>query len=259
MTSNIPSFNFMTQIAPKKLDFHSLAVPTTSNLTSNQQTPNGFLASIPKLNMEINHFAHSFATNNHSPNLSQNQIQQPIIQQQNNGNLSNRPLLPNLQFSINSMDQQKLQDNNFTNTNGKRNISQMDDWSNKRRASISLHTSINPQPYDHNLTFNTKNIPSPEHRERERSNSISAKSDTTDPERLSFLERNRKAALKCRQKKKNYVMNLEKQVESLSSENESLHAQVNKLREHLLSLKTVLACHQDCHIPQTIDLDAIDC
>ncbi len=54
-----------------------------------------------------------------------------------------------------------------------------------------------------------------------------------DPTRANFLERNRKAAMKCRQKKKNYISGLEQKVETLTSENKQLLEQVEALKAQL--------------------------
>lgn len=69
---------------------------------------------------------------------------------------------------------------------------------------------------------------------------------TDEEKRKSFLERNRVAALKCRQRKKQWLENLQAKVEYFSSENESLNTQVASLREQVLSLKTILLQHKDC-------------
>lgn len=69
---------------------------------------------------------------------------------------------------------------------------------------------------------------------------------TDEEKRKSFLERNRVAALKCRQRKKQWLENLQAKVEYFSSENESLNTQVATLREQVLSLKTILLQHKDC-------------
>ncbi|KAL1899881.1 Transcription factor [Sporothrix stenoceras] len=73
---------------------------------------------------------------------------------------------------------------------------------------------------------------------------------TEEEKRKNFLERNRVAALKCRQRKKQWLQNLQTKVELYSSENENLSSQINQLREEIVNLKTLLLAHKDCPITQ---------
>lgn len=73
---------------------------------------------------------------------------------------------------------------------------------------------------------------------------------TDEEKRKNFLERNRVAALKCRQRKKQWLANLQAKVEIFSSENDALSAQVTQLREEVVNLKTLLLAHKDCPISQ---------
>ncbi|KAI5859753.1 Aft1 HRA domain-containing protein [Durotheca rogersii] len=78
-----------------------------------------------------------------------------------------------------------------------------------------------------------------------------SKSKMTDEEkRKNFLERNRVAALKCRQRKKQWLANLQNKVEMYSSENDALTAQISQLREEVVNLKTLLLAHKDCPVTQ---------
>lgn len=56
--------------------------------------------------------------------------------------------------------------------------------------------------------------------------------------------------MKCRQRKKQWLANLQAKVEIFSSENDALSAQVTQLREEILNLKTILIAHKDCPISQ---------
>ncbi|KAJ3036438.1 hypothetical protein HDV00_002720 [Rhizophlyctis rosea] len=89
-----------------------------------------------------------------------------------------------------------------------------------------------------------------------------AKDDDDDPDekRKSFLERNRQAALKCRQKKKQWLQSLQQKVEFLTSDNETLQNQATQLREEILNLKTLLLAHKDCPIANNngLNLAAIE-
>ncbi|KAH8881562.1 hypothetical protein GQ53DRAFT_787955 [Thozetella sp. PMI_491] len=77
------------------------------------------------------------------------------------------------------------------------------------------------------------------------------KSKMTDEEkRKNFLERNRVAALKCRQRKKQWLANLQQKVETYSTENDHLLSQISQLREEVVNLKTLLLAHKDCPVTQ---------
>lgn len=73
---------------------------------------------------------------------------------------------------------------------------------------------------------------------------------TDEEKRKNFLERNRVAALKCRQRKKQWLANLQQKVEIFSSENDALAATVTQLREEIVGLKTLLLAHKDCPVSQ---------
>lgn len=73
---------------------------------------------------------------------------------------------------------------------------------------------------------------------------------TDEEKRKNFLERNRVAALKCRQRKKQWLANLQAKVELFSTENDALSAQITQLREEIVNLKTMLLAHKDCPVSQ---------
>ncbi|TVY34982.1 Transcription factor [Lachnellula subtilissima] len=73
---------------------------------------------------------------------------------------------------------------------------------------------------------------------------------TDDEKRKNFLERNRVAALKCRQRKKQWLANLQSKVELFSQENDQLSQQISGLREEVVNLKTILMAHKDCPVSQ---------
>jgi ATF/CREB family transcription factor len=58
------------------------------------------------------------------------------------------------------------------------------------------------------------------------------------------------AALKCRQRKKQWLANLQNKVEMFSSENDALTSQISQLREEVVNLKTLLLAHKDCPVTQ---------
>lgn len=122
-----------------------------------------------------------------------------------------------------------------TNTSGKKGRSKAA----ANSANTSNGTTIKKEPVEP-VTVKTKE-----------ENSIgsvpgSRKKLTDEEKRKSFLERNRVAALKCRQRKKQWLENLQARVEYYSVENESLTAQVASLREQLQGVKNILLQHKDC-------------
>jgi ATF/CREB family transcription factor len=54
------------------------------------------------------------------------------------------------------------------------------------------------------------------------------------------------AALKCRQRKKQWLNNLQAKVEFFAQENDALSHEINELRGEVIQLKTILYTHRDC-------------
>jgi len=74
---------------------------------------------------------------------------------------------------------------------------------------------------------------------------------TEEEKRKNFLERNRQAALKCRQRKKEYIQNLQTRVDFLTEENQRLEKELLSLREESVNLRTLLLAHVDCPMART--------
>ncbi|OZJ05142.1 hypothetical protein BZG36_01390 [Bifiguratus adelaidae] len=70
--------------------------------------------------------------------------------------------------------------------------------------------------------------------------------DDEETKRRKFLERNRQAASKCRQKKKAWTQQLESRSEEMAHQNKNLHNLVSNLKEQLMQLKNHLLAHRDC-------------
>lgn len=71
--------------------------------------------------------------------------------------------------------------------------------------------------------------------------------DNPDDQRRSrFLERNRVAASKCRQKKKEWTQNLEHRARDLQRENHSLRLLLDSCKEEILFLKGEMLKHTGC-------------
>uniref|UniRef100_A0ACB8EM25 Cyclic AMP-dependent transcription factor ATF-7 n=1 Tax=Sphaerodactylus townsendi TaxID=933632 RepID=A0ACB8EM25_9SAUR len=69
-----------------------------------------------------------------------------------------------------------------------------------------------------------------------------------DERRQRFLERNRAAASRCRQKRKIWVNSLEKKAEELTTQNIQLSNEVTLLRNEVAQLKQLLLAHKDCPV-----------
>lgn len=61
----------------------------------------------------------------------------------------------------------------------------------------------------------------------------------------------RVAALKCRQRKKQWLANLQNKVDVYQQENDQLSQQITSLREEVVNLKTLLLAHKDCPVTQS--------
>ncbi|XP_029461698.1 cyclic AMP-dependent transcription factor ATF-2 isoform X2 [Rhinatrema bivittatum] len=88
-----------------------------------------------------------------------------------------------------------------------------------------------------------------------------AASDDPDEKRRKFLERNRAAASRCRQKRKVWVQSLEKKAEDLSSLNVQLQVYLPLLRTEVAQLKTALLAHKDvrnCHAEENLAIHTTD-
>ncbi|XP_046901969.1 cyclic AMP-dependent transcription factor ATF-2 [Hypomesus transpacificus] len=75
-----------------------------------------------------------------------------------------------------------------------------------------------------------------------------AAGEDPDEKRRKFLERNRAAASRCRQKRKVWVQSLEKKAEDLNSMNGQLQSEVTLLRNEVSQLKQLLLAHKDCPV-----------
>lgn len=78
------------------------------------------------------------------------------------------------------------------------------------------------------------------------SNNTNEPSKPEDVKRSKFLERNRVAASKCRQKKKEWTQNLENRARELQKNNHQLRMVVDSCRQEILFLKGELLKHSQC-------------
>ena len=65
------------------------------------------------------------------------------------------------------------------------------------------------------------------------------------------------AALKCRQRKKQWLTNLQNKVEMYTADNERLNGLVSELRREVVTLKSMLLAHKDCPVTQAQGLNGM--
>ena len=101
-----------------------------------------------------------------------------------------------------------------------------------------------------NLTHNdSTNHSAPKRTRKYASRASNNTNESTKPEdvkRSKFLERNRVAASKCRQKKKEWTQNLENRARELQKNNNQLRMVVESCRQEILFLKGELLKHNQC-------------
>jgi hypothetical protein len=113
-----------------------------------------------------------------------------------------------------------------------------------------------PPPYDeHTRDSSSLELESASKRRRLRESKTAADSlspdlDDSPPQerakRAKFLERNRLAASKCRQKKKEHTQKLEYRFKEQSEKKERLQGEIASLRSQILSLKNEVLKHAQC-------------
>lgn len=54
--------------------------------------------------------------------------------------------------------------------------------------------------------------------------------------------------MKCRQRKKAWLANLQSKVEYLTADNDTLHSTVTNLKDEISSLRAILSAHANCPI-----------
>ncbi|CAO3703647.1 unnamed protein product [Rhizopus stolonifer] len=64
------------------------------------------------------------------------------------------------------------------------------------------------------------------------------------------LENNRLAAVKSREKKRQWLNDLVEKQDMLSNENKRLHTWVSELNEEIYQLKTQILMHKECESPE---------
>ena len=109
----------------------------------------------------------------------------------------------------------------------------------RKLNSLSGMSLQSTQPAKRSRKYNSRN-----------SNCLGATDKPEDVKRSKFLERNRVAASKCRQKKKEWTQNLENRARDLHKNNNMLRMNVESLRQEILFLKGELLKHSSCGCEQ---------
>ncbi|KAG0318396.1 hypothetical protein BGZ99_005710 [Dissophora globulifera] len=81
---------------------------------------------------------------------------------------------------------------------------------------------------------------------RKRSSSEEEGEETPELKRQKFLERNRMAASKCREKKRLQTLKTISDADMITARNQELHETLDKLQEEVRWLKNQILCHRDC-------------
>ncbi|CUM66109.1 uncharacterized protein PRCAT00003765001 [Priceomyces carsonii] len=125
-------------------------------------------------------------------------------------------------------------------------------------SGIELKVSSSEDYRQENVQYNTKRAKTEKqspNKKQKTTSPINESTDTStskrnispeDDKRKSFLERNRVAASKCRQRKKQLIQKMEDELGFYSSGYRELSGQVSQLRDQLINLKGVIVGHKDC-------------
>ena len=151
-----------------------------------------------------------------------------------------------------------------TSTNRTRSSSPTPTRQTRKRSLASSRSSIpsasSGSPDNHQKTAKVRQQPSRQRKQPEKMSSSTSQRkenrvkqepemDEDDSKRNRFLERNRVAASKCRQKKKEWVNDLEETKHDLENLNNSLQMEYNALVLESTRMKNHLMTHANCNDP----------
>jgi len=74
----------------------------------------------------------------------------------------------------------------------------------------------------------------------------SSEEESPEAKRQKFLERNRMAASKCREKKRLQTLKTIEDADVITARNQALHETLDDLQEEVRTLKNLILCHRDC-------------
>lgn len=184
-------------------------------------------------------------------NQNNNQAPQNGVQQnhpQVNGNTAasglyfnnaNHPIQQPVQQQEQQRGQPESKEKQEKRESKKRKRSENSDKSKKQKADPAIKQNrFKEEEYqdaDSNNSTNPENTPNDNSNE-----------EGEDSKRKNFLERNRVAASKCRQRKKQLVQKMEDELSFYSTGYRELSAQVSQLRDQLINLRGIVIGHKDC-------------
>ncbi|KAI9317152.1 hypothetical protein BX666DRAFT_2027252 [Dichotomocladium elegans] len=137
-----------------------------------------------------------------------------------------------------------------------------DDGSQKCPASVTSYVAPAKSHRSSSLVFTisthtTSSAKNSCRRSKDKRNMRKLTESDKEDKRKSFLERNRQAALKCRQRKKQWVHDLQAKIEFLTADNEKLQGEISVLQEQLYDLKTLLLEHRTCPATPHTSVDTL--
>jgi len=83
-------------------------------------------------------------------------------------------------------------------------------------------------------------------RKHSSSNEETLDAESPEVKRHKFLERNRMAASKCREKKRLQTLKTIADADAITARNQALHESLDELQEEVRALKNQILCHRDC-------------
>ncbi|KAF9548299.1 hypothetical protein EC957_006795 [Mortierella hygrophila] len=96
-----------------------------------------------------------------------------------------------------------------------------------------------------NSDMSTKNVGVAKTLSQLRKHSASVE-ESPEAKRQKFLERNRMAASKCREKKRLQTLKTIGDADVITARNQALHETLDELQEEVRTLKNMILCHRDC-------------
>lgn len=136
-------------------------------------------------------------------------------------------------------DNESLLEYQLSEQQGQSQSAEPDSAAKKRRRNGANANEQSSQPIKRTRKYASRN-----------GNAAEATGKPEDVKRSKFLERNRVAASKCRQKKKEWTQNLENRARELQKNNNMLRLDVESLRQEVLFLKGEMLKHSSCDCSQ---------
>ncbi|KAI1466381.1 uncharacterized protein F4812DRAFT_77098 [Daldinia caldariorum] len=114
---------------------------------------------------------------------------------------------------------------------------------------LSTGSSETPETHLSQRTVTPEDLPNKKTRQRKQQANADLNSNANTANRKKFLERNRAAATKCREKKKEWVADLEETRFDLESQHNDLKKEYSHLKNEISLIKSQLMDHANCSDP----------